>query len=176
MKKIFSLVLIAMLAVTVVSCDRTDDEVQVVDNDTYARIIDYNVNFIKSSTRNSLYGYTNNLPTGFLNTDVLLIYRQTGSSGVNPIWKLLPTTNFLAQGELNYYFDFTKVDFQISADADFDLLAQDSTFKNTYLNNQSFRVVLIPADRTGKNADVDLNDYDAVIKYYNINESNIKSL
>ena len=46
---------------------------------------------------------------------------------------------------------------------------------NMYLNNQIFRVVLIPTV-AGKNANaVDHSDYNAVIKYYNLNDQNVPS-
>ena len=39
-----------------------------------------------------------------------------------------------------------------------------------YLTNQTFRIVLIPAD-PAKNANKpDYNDYNAVVKYYNLKE------
>ena len=52
--------------------------------------------------------------------------------------------------------------------------AMDSNFKNAYLNNQVFRVVLIPA--SGKNANVKYDDYKSVVEYYKIDESKIKTL
>lgn len=176
MKKIFSFAIIGMLAFTAVSCDRNNDNVQVENTDTYSRVYDVNANMIKSATDNSLYGFNGSLPVVLFDSDVILIYRQSGVSNGNPIWQILPTADFLAQGELNYKFDFTKNDFQIFADADFDLFAQSTAFKNQYLNNQKFRVVLVPAD-FGKSVNgKDYNDYYDVIKRFNIDDSKVKNL
>lgn len=176
MKKFFSFAIIGILTFSAVSCNRTSDVVQPVqDNNAYSKVYDYKVNMVKSSTDNSLYGYFATLPKALLNSDVLLIYRQNDvDNNGNPIWRLLPTSDFLAQGELNYRFDFTKNDFQIFADANFDLFAQNSTFKNQYLNNQVFRVVLVPADFGAKNTANDYSNYNEVIAKYHINDSNVK--
>ena len=43
--------------------------------------------------------------------------------------------------------------------------------KSAYLNNQTFRIVLVPASRAGRAAsNVNFEDYNAVVKYYNLKE------
>jgi hypothetical protein len=46
--------------------------------------------------------------------------------------------------------------------------------KNTYLNNQTFRIVLVPASRASRTSaaapKVNYEDYNAVVKYYNLKE------
>ena len=39
-----------------------------------------------------------------------------------------------------------------------------------YLTNQTFRIVLIPADPAKNAKKPDYNDYNAVVKYYNLKE------
>ena len=174
MKKFFFLVLISLLTVTAVSCTRTSDVVQPA-TDTYSKVYDFTGNMVKSTTDNSIYGFYRQLPTQLLSSDVLLIYRQSGVSNGNPIWRLLPTTDFISQGELNYRFDFTKTDFQIFADADFDLSVQSNSFNATYLNNQTFRVVLVPAEFGNKNSQAaNYQNYNDVITRYHIDDSNVK--
>ena len=174
MKKFLPILMIAFVGLFVMSCDNRDDAI-IEDNDTYSRVIDYNnVNLVKSSTSNSIYGFVGNLPSYFLASDALLIYQQIGTSNGNPIWKLLPNTEFVPQGEILYYFDYTVNDFQITANADFDLFIQNANFKNTYLNNQRFRVLLIPA--SFKNANIDYKDYNSVIKHFNIDDSKVTNL
>lgn len=176
MKKIFLLTLVAILGFVAVSCgDRIIDNSTVQDNTVYSQVYDLKgVNFVKSSTSNSLYGINKTFTNPLYNSDVVLIYRQDGTSGGNPIWKLLPKTYYITQGALDYTFDFTKNDIQIYANGNFDMSVQDSAFFNTYLNNQNFRVLIIPAV-FGKSS-VDFNDYNAVINFYKINDSKVKSL
>ena len=174
MKKYLPILLIAFFGLFVISCENREDVVIAPDNDTYPRVLDIsNVDFAPDNNSVSTYVYFGNLPTYFLNSDALLIYRRIGTSNGNPIWQLLPTADFLAQGELNYFFDYTVNDYKITADADFDLSVQNAAFKNQYLNGQRFRVLLIPASFK---TTVDLKDYDAVIKAYGIDDSNPSKL
>lgn len=171
MKKFFSLLFLSVFALFLVSCD-TDDDNNYQDNDTYAQVIDITETFVKSSDSDYLYGVYKQFTSPLYSTDVVLIYRRDSSSGT-AVWKLLPKTYYFDAGEMDYTFDFTVNDIQIYADANFNLTAQDTSFKNTYLNNQTFRVVLIPA--SGR-ANVKYEDYDAVIKYYNIDDSKVVKL
>lgn len=164
-----------LLAVFFVSCNNDDDNY--VDNDTYPVVIDIRENFVNSTDTNTtdyLYGVYKEFSSSLANSDVVLIYRQDTSSGT-AVWKLLPKTYYLTQGALDYHFDFTTNDIQIYADANFNMTSQDTAFKNTYLNNQTFRVVFVPAS-FGKNATVDLQDYDSVIRFYNIDDTNVQVL
>ncbi len=172
MKKLLFLLSMSILAITVFSCRSNDNN---VDNDTYPVALNIQENFQNStgSTANYLYGIHKSFTQPLGANDVVLIYRQDSSSGTS-VWKLLPKSYYFTQGVLDYHFDFTRNDIQIYADANFDMNAMDSNFKNTYLNNQVFRVVLIPA--SGKNASIKYDDYDAVIKYYKIDESKIQNL
>ena len=176
MKKIFLLSLVAMLGFVAISCgDRVIDNTNYTDNTVYSQAYDLKgVSFVKSATSNSLYGINKVFTTPLYNSDVVLIYRQDGTSSGNPIWKLLPKTYFLTQGELDYTFDFTKNDIQIYANGNFDLSAQDANFFSTYLNNQTFRVLVIPA--TFGKSTVDYNDYEAVIRKFKIDETKVKTL
>ena len=51
----------------------------------------------------------------------------------------------------------------------------DVTTTPIYYNNQKFRIVLVPADivNKGAKAPVDYSDYNAVIKYFKINDSKV---
>ncbi len=175
MKKYFSLLLVAIFGFMVVSCiDRTNEPIK--DNDTYSVAYDLKgINFTKSSSSNNLYIYSNTFKNPLYNSDVVLIYRQTDTTNGSPVWQLLPKTYYMNQGALDYTFDFSKYDIQIYANSDFDMFIQDATFKNTYLNGQNFRVVIVPASQ-GKNAGVDYSDYNSVVKFFNIDESKIKNL
>jgi hypothetical protein len=136
------------------------------------------VNFSHDNNSPNTTGYTiyQKLNPVLYNGDVVLIYRliDTTLSGA-PVWQQIPRTLFLAQGELDYDFDFSKEDFTIYAGGNYNL-----TLTPKYLNGQTFRIVIVPgpANVTGKSASkkVDLSDYNAVIKVYNIDDSNVKQL
>ncbi|MBW8358391.1 MAG: hypothetical protein K0M63_01160 [Weeksellaceae bacterium] len=169
MKNYFSLLLIALFGFVAVSCtDRIDDPVQ--DYDTYSVTYDLkNVNFVYNATDGYHISRTFNTP--IFSSDVVLVYRQNGTANNGtPVWQSIPRTLFLTQGELDYDFDFTVNDIMIYAGGNYDISTTP-----TYLNNQTFRVVVVPAS-AGKNANVDYSDYNAVIKFFNIDDSKVINL
>lgn len=105
--------------------------------------------------------------------DAILIYRLSGTiDAVTPIWQLIPRTLYLDEGELDYDYDFSKEDFTIYAGGNYDL-----SLTASYLQIQTFRIVIIPGYFSGRSKKtVDKNDYNAVIKAYNIDDSNVKIL
>ena len=108
-----------------------------------------------------------------LDQDYVVIFRQTGTSGNAPVWQQIPRTLYLNQGELDYDFDFSKNHFMIYAGGTYDLSTTPQ-----YLNNQTFRVVLVPAVY-GKNAtleDLKKLSYEEIIAKYNIDESKVGTL
>ena len=172
MKKYFTLTLLAIFSFAAVSCDNRNDEVILQqDNDTYAVVLDINnVNFSYNATDG--YFIERSFTKPLISTDVVLIYRKTGSTtDGSPVWQSIPRTLYVAEGELDYDFDFSKNDIMIYANGDYNISTTPQ-----YLNNQTFRVVLVPASAGGKNANVDYSDYDSVIRYYNIDDSKIKTL
>jgi hypothetical protein len=127
-----------------------------------------NVNF----DYNTIDGFNiyRTLSPNILDADVLLVYRLTSLIDSNtPVWKLVPNAVYASQGEINYDFDFSKEDFKIYVSATYDLNTTPA-----FLDNQTFRVVIVPGYFSGKKSPIDKSDYNAVIKYYNINDSNIK--
>lgn len=102
--------------------------------------------------------------------DMVLVYRLFNVvSGVD-VWRTLPQTVYLTQGELEYNFDFTRSNINIFLDSNFDL----NTLEATWAIDQTFRVVVIPGYFANKNnVTVDFSDYKAVVKAFNINENKI---
>lgn len=169
MKKLFPFLLVLITSFFLFNC-KEDDDVQVqVD---YPAVYDLrNVNFSYNATDGWTYGqsFTNPL----LDQDYVVIFRQTGTSGNTPVWQQIPRTLYLDQGELDYDFDFSKNDFMIYAGGTYDLSTTPQ-----YLNNQTFRVVLVPAV-FGKNAtleDLKKLSYEEIIAKYNIDESKVGTL
>lgn len=103
-------------------------------------------------------------------SDVVLIYRLSGTIDSNtPIWQLIPRTIFQANGrELDYDFDFSKEDFTIFARGNYDL-----SLTPQYLNNQTFRIVIVPGNFSTA---INKNNYFAVTKALNFNENEIKKI
>ena len=173
MKKIIPLLMLAFVSVFTVSCDNNDDEVQYVDNDTYAGVIEITRSFQYNSAgafgeQHAIREIIGNY--GMQDSDKVLVYRLKGVSGGLDIWEQIPKTIYLSDGnEVDYDFDFTKNDVQIYVNATYNIVGSTE-----FYNNQTFRIVLVPAGYLNKGAaQVDYSDYNAVIKYYNIDDSKV---
>jgi hypothetical protein len=128
-----------------------------------------NINF--TLNQNNEYTVSQNL-TPFINdSDNILIYRLAGTiDSQTPIWQLIPRTLFVDEGELDYDYDFSAVDFTIYAGGTFDIGTTPQ-----FIQNQTFRIVIIPG-YFSKGSNLDYNDYNAVIKALKINDSNVTVL
>lgn len=169
MKKLFPFLLVLITSFFLFNC-KEDDDVQVqVD---YPAVYDLrNVNFSYNATDGWTYGQSFKNP--LLDQDYVVIFRQTGTSGNAPVWQQIPRTLYLDQGELDYDFDFSKNDFMIYAGGTYDLSTTPQ-----YLNNQTFRVVLVPAVY-GKNTtseDLKKLSYEEIIAKYNIDDTKVGTL
>jgi hypothetical protein len=164
MKKI-TLVLAFIGMITLQSCSVNENDGNAIDNDTIAEVFEYtNVNFFPND-----YSVVLQYPHSILSSDMVLVYRLSGSFQGEDIWKPLPETYYFEDGtlDLRYDFDFTRFDAQVYMEG-FDLAGVSSTFRL----NQIFRVVVIPA-YFGKDSKINLNDYNAVVKAFNIDESKV---
>ncbi|MGZ5209531.1 MAG: hypothetical protein ACXWB1_01460 [Kaistella sp.] len=163
MKNYFTILLLAIFGFLAVSCTDRNDEVLVDDSDTYPMMRDI------TGTLNSGNDYTISQGITIASTDVVLVYRNINSgAGGSAVWQLLPKTEFLTGGrELDYNFLFDTSTLEIYTEGNFDQATLSAAEATSYLNNQRFRIVLVPASQ-GKNANVDYEDYQSVIKFYNI--------
>lgn len=161
MKKFYSLFLIALMGLFVVSCT-TDDDRDYTDYDTYPVMKDI------SGTLSASNGYTINQSINIQASDVVLVYRNTGTTAA-PIWQLLPKTYFLDGGrELDYNFLFNRTAIEIYSEANFDQATMTTAERDEYLSNQQFRVVLVPASQAS--ADIDFSNYGAVERALKLNQ------
>ena len=164
MKKLLTLLMMAAFSFMIISCDTTRDDR--IDQDTYSVVYDLaNVDFIYSAAD----GYTISRTMNIYNSDVLLMYRKTGTTSTGEaVWQQIPKTIYLAGGnELDYDFDFSSKDFVIYANGNYNISTTPQ-----YINGQTFRIVIVPASfGTNKNAQVDHSDYHSVVKYYNIDDT-----
>lgn len=173
MKKYFSLLLIVLFAFTVISCDDSNSNPVTVDNDTYPVAYDITESF----TFTDAYFIRKEFNNPLVASDVVLIYRQSGTDNGNPVWQSLPRTLYIGNEELDYDFDFTRNDILIRAGGTMDLQAQNTQFKNTYLNNQKFRIVIVPASSGAAQKAAQGNiGYDEISKLSGLKSLNVKAL
>lgn len=179
MKKILPLILLAGVGFLTYSCDNSNSDPVVVnpgkDNDTFPIMKDLTGTFTADK-------YVLNADIDILTTDVVLVYRKVGSA-----WQQIPKTVYVDAAnsasprrfDYNFVFDNKTVQIRID-DPNFNLGSMSSAEANNYLINQTFRIVLVPADPAKKTAkttnSVDFGDYNAVVKYYNIDESKIQTI
>lgn len=167
MKKIFLLLVVAA-ATAFTSCNNDDDRV-VVDNDTIGETFDVgSVNFTPdpANPASNMWAATVPLDPAIFDSDVILVYRQSGLSAGKPIWDLMPNAYYLPEGELNYSADFSVNEVVLYVSAEFPLETTPQ-----YTQNQRFRVVIVPSDFS---ATVDKSNYDAVVNALNISENDIQ--
>ncbi|MDR1877654.1 MAG: hypothetical protein LBQ84_08545 [Flavobacteriaceae bacterium] len=172
MKKFFSLVILVLsFGLVFTHCSSDDDnDYYREDRDTVAEIYEFpNQIFLYDPALDEFYlRYDFQLFSG----ENLLIYIKSGEDN-GAVWKLLPNyANYIENNTaypMNYNYDFTDYDFEITAWG-------NSTPPNLVA---TFRVVVIPgyfAQYKGAAPPVDYNDYHAVIDYFKIDESKIKVL
>jgi hypothetical protein len=160
MKKI-TLVLAFIGMITLQGCTTNNDH---TDNDTISEVFEYsNVNFFPNS-----YSVVLNFPHTIYTSDMVLVYRLSGIYQGNDVWKLLPETHYFDDGTLSFRYvnDFTRNDAEVHLEG-YDLAGLNNDLKL----NQVLRVVVIPAYVSNKMSKVNLNDYNAVIKAFHIDES-----
>lgn len=117
--------------------------------------------------------------TGYFSRDILasdhiLIYRLYGNDGGTDVWRLLPQTVYFNNGdEFDYNYDFTKRDFRIFMEANFDLNSLSNQHKENYVFRQIFRIVVVPGRMQYK---MNFSDYDATIRNLGLENAPIKKL
>ncbi|WP_343697368.1 hypothetical protein [Flavobacterium sp.] len=119
------------------------------------------------------YGRTFELNPVIANTDNILVYELVNTNDGIDTWALLPQVYYFPNGTAQYNFSFSYDQFSIFIDSDFAL----NTLPASFITNKTFRVVIIPGAVYNKSANkADYSDYNAVIKKYNIDDSNVKKL
>ncbi|WP_336690869.1 MULTISPECIES: hypothetical protein [unclassified Chryseobacterium] len=169
MKKILPILIMAFVSLFIFSCDNSNDTVT-QDNDTYSKMRDVTGSFTSANS----YAFTQGI--NIQSTDVVLVYRNLGAA-----WQLIPKMEYIPNStgmpnnrefQYNFVFDSQNVQIRID-DENFNLATGLTTAEaNQYLNNQKFRIVLVPASGS-KNSGVNYEDYNSVVKYYNLDDSKV---
>lgn len=165
MKKItFILAFIGMIGLQSCTVNDNNDD---IDNDTISEVIEITTSFSGANNFSRL------IPINpIYSSDMILVYHLYDVVDGADVWRLMPQTYYFdAGGELDYNFDFTRYDVSIFLDANFDL----NTLSSGWTQNQTFRIVVIPA-YFGKSGTVDFNDYHATLKAYNIDPLKIRRI
>lgn len=131
-----------------------------------AEVYEVTANFTPQNDYREVFTF----PSQIFNSDVVVAYLEWEVQGGVTIWRALPQTVFLPSGALIYNFDFTRVDYSVFLESNFDL----TTLENIWTRNQKFRIVVIPGEFAG--ARLDLSDYNAVMEYLGKTEKDIKTL
>lgn len=128
------------------------------------------INFLAPS-----FGVFYTFPKAALRSDHVLVYRLSGVDQGEDVWQLIPQYRFFPNGTLDfgYNYDATRFDVNIFLEGnDLQTLTDDLRLE------QIFRVIIIPGQFANKGAksNIDLSDYNAVIKAYKIDESKINRI
>lgn len=170
MSKKITLLLAFIGMISLNSCTVNEVTDTPVDNDTISEVWEYTRSFTPSNNFSNLIIF----PHTIYASDMVLVYRLSGFDNGLDVWKLLPENYYFNDGTLNfgYDFDFTQNNFFVR------MIGNDlSTVPTQNRLNQVLRVVVVPGYFGNKNATtVDLNDYNAVIKSYNIDDFKVKVL
>lgn len=132
-------------------------------------IFEVNVSFTSSND----YATTFPLNPVIDQNDNILVYQLVNTNDGIDTWALLPQVYYFPNGTAQYNYDFSFDQFTIFIDASFAL----NTLPSSFTSGKVFRVVIIPGAVYNKSINkADYSDYNAVIKKYNIDDSNVKRI
>lgn len=105
-------------------------------------------------------------------TLVYILFDQTTDGAGNPldIWRLLPQTLYSDFGEYQYNYDATNLDVRVFLDGP--ASTNFSFFGPADLNDQIFRVVILPVD-FANDPTLDITDYQSVMELGGLDENDI---
>ncbi len=175
MKKILTLFAVVGLIVFS-SCEGPEGPPGQDGGEWIAEVFEVQMDFTSANN----FGKTFPLNPKMYSGDNLLIYELVNTNGGIDTWALLPQLYYFPSGTAQYNYEFSYDQFSILIDASFPKTQLPSTFTTAKI----FRVVIVPGDdgvnTGGPNSKTvnkeDYSDYNAVIKKYNIDDSNVKKL
>jgi hypothetical protein len=171
MKKIITfLAIVGMFSFQ--GCTTTTDS-NYVDNDTIPEAFEIKGVYLGKVSDNE-YNYSSTFQKeiggNLFDDETVLVYRLTDLiNSTTPVWQLIPRTIKFTNGDvLEYYFDFSKIDFVITVYGNYNLLDRLS-----YIDNQTFRVVILPSNLASS---INTNNYLEVMNALNLKENQIQKI
>ncbi|MBK5193668.1 MAG: collagen-like protein [Flavobacteriaceae bacterium] len=177
MKKIFTLLLISVFALT--SCG--DDgaigpqgpQGPAGADGLIGTVVDLQGSFTSANDYSLVLDF-NDEGIEVFESDVVLVYLKTGEDGEAgglpvEVFRMLPQTYFIDGQILQYNFDFTFFDVLIFLDGTADFAALDPSFTD----NQVLRIVVVPAE-FAETSGVDMSNMKAVMQALDIQPEDIK--
>ena len=99
--------------------------------------------------------------------DVVLVYILWEAENGKDVWRLLPQSAFFEDGILQYNFDYTDQEVRLFLDGEIAFGSLD----DSWLSDQVFRIVVVPADNVGR---LDYSDYEGVTRMLGIGEEDFQ--
>lgn len=134
-----------------------------------ATLIDVEGSFNSANDFSFFYDFQDDVDTNF-DFAVLAYLREREieleDGSFTDVWRPLPTTILSDQGIYQYNFEHTFFDIEFFMEGDFDL----STLNPDFLNNQVFRIALVPADLLA-NGEIDVTRFGESLNKIEINSS-----
>jgi len=128
----------------------------------------------QTSLNNNNFSSTGRFSRDILTSDHILIYRLYGQDSGADVWRLIPQTVYFSNGdEFDYNYDFTKRDFRIFMEGNFDINTLNNQHWATYVTNQVFRIVVVPGRLQYK---MDFSDYYKTIRVLGLESAPINKL
>ena len=139
-------------------------------------VFDITTDFNSGNDYSALVTYSDFTDVEVFESDLVLVYLRVGQDGEadgEPVylWRLLPQTYYVDGGTMQYNYDYTYFDVNIFLDAD----VERSTLGSAFLDNQVFRVAIVPAE-FAQTTGVDVTDYNAVMSAMKVDTQNIPEL
>ena len=125
-----------------------------------------------SFTQTNNWFVTYNLNPVILTTDNILVYELVNTNNNIAAWSLLPQIYYFEAGQAQYNFNFSYDQCSLFVDAGFDL----NLLPPTFTQSKTFRIVVIPGYSSRSVSGINLENYDEVIKGFNVNDSEIRIL
>ncbi|WP_299390632.1 collagen-like protein [uncultured Gelidibacter sp.] len=173
MKKIATLLFV--LAITLTACTGDQgpmgppgfDGIDGVDGADGGIIVSSAFEIDVNFTADNNYSYTENYGFEVLPSDVTLVYILWETNNGTDIWRMLPQSVYFDDGTLVYNYDFTRTDVRFFLDG----TKKFNTLDAEWTQNQTFRVVVVPADNVDG---VDISNLNEVMQATNITHFDIK--
>ncbi|CAL66834.1 hypothetical protein [Christiangramia forsetii] len=134
---------------------------------TYERTINFDY-FSDANLYSQLIEIPDDVATFEPESDAVLVYRleilDADDGGTIDSWSLIPQNFFIGDGTIQYVYNHTVSDVEIIIDGNFDL----SNLSSEFIDNQTFRIVVLPSATFEANADVDFSNFGEVQKRFDL--------